>query len=403
MYSITDTQRPAASYDFAIDEALLASAASRTLYDAFGLSRIVSFLYCSLLFAEAVLEQRFHGRRRPFARVFVAGPSSAAGFAVLLRHVGPEQESCDFEFRDPVFDPHADLRLVNRAVANRNAGIAARAGAAHAQGVLAIAEDAAFDHGFDVLLDIERGDVVDLRRLVPAVEVAVADDESAAFAVGHRLGVDGILARPFSFVKPAGIGLERRGPERATLDRHRAARAAVGIELHGVAGGVTDVAIANRDVAPTAGDAVRIFLICERAGQHVMDAAVLDEHARAEHADGVERAAEDFAVAERDVVGRDFHKVAAAPAAVEPVVFIDARRGDFKPLDVARIRETPDLPRRADRRRLRGRREEGTHKRRENSERYEMIHGAKDSRRDGNGRALSASRRRASATARQED
>ncbi len=229
-----------------------------------------------------------------------------------------------------------------------------------------------------MLLDVERGDVVDLRRLVPAVEVAVANGQPAALAVGHRLSVDGILARPFSFVKAAGIGLERSGPKRATLDRHRAARTTVGIELHGVAGGVADVAIANRDVAPAAGDAVRIFLILIRAGQHVMDAAILNDHARAEHADGVERAAEDLAMAERHVVGRDFHKVAAAPAAVEPVVFIDARRGDFEALDLARIRETTDWARRADRRRrsFRSRGEGGDEESREGNERCEGMHNA---------------------------
>jgi hypothetical protein len=131
----------------------------------------------------------------------------------------------------------------------------------------------------------------------------------------------------------------QRGPQLAALDDYSARRLAVGIELDRVARRVGNVAVADRHVAPTTRDAVRVVLVLERAREHVVDAATLDDHAPAEHADAVAAPVADLAVPHGHVVGGDFHEVSAGASAIHDEVLIYAGLGDFEAADGFRIGE----------------------------------------------------------------
>src|SRR5581483_9409096 len=103
-----------------------------------------------------------------------------------------------------------------------------------------------------------------------------AHAELAARALGHGLAVHRILAGPLAFLEAQGIFRQGARPQRAVFDREAAGRFAVGIELNAIAGNVVDLTMTDGDLAPAAGDAMRVLLFLEGAGEHVMDFAVFD-------------------------------------------------------------------------------------------------------------------------------
>ena len=66
----------------------------------------------------------------------------------------------------------------------------------------------------------------------------------------------------------------------------------------------------------------------ERAGEGVMNAAGFDDDVFAVDNDGVFRGVAKLAVAERDIVSRDFYERSGGPLAVDEQVFVNTGFGD---------------------------------------------------------------------------
>src|SRR5206468_2460033 len=107
---------------------------------------------------------------------------AAAGLLEFLFHIAAEGEIADLEVLGLVLDARAGGAVVDGAVGDLDLGAAVLAGAAHAQGDFIVLKHAVGNGGDDVLFQIQHGHVIDLPRLLPAVEIAVANDDAAALA-----------------------------------------------------------------------------------------------------------------------------------------------------------------------------------------------------------------------------
>ena len=154
------------------------------------------------------------------------------------------------------------------------------------------------------------------------MHVTLPDDELAAFAVGRRFGIKRVFPGALSCFESWGILRQWACPEMTFLNDEAAPLPAVRVKLNAVARDVRDVAVADRHISPSAGDAMGVGLILVGAVQEMMNAAVFDDHACAKHTHTIAGAVEDLAVAQRHIIRRDLHDVSALALRIDPEVFV---------------------------------------------------------------------------------
>src|ERR1051325_11677652 len=286
---------------------------------------------------ESLLQQCLQGGRGVFATVLVARSRLVLDDVILLGYTLAKAKLVNLEVLRLILDADADGGVVDCAVLDFNVGAAAFGRAAHAEGDFVVAKNAVLDLHQHVLFEVERRHVRDLTGLIPAVKIAVANQHDAPLPLGGRFRVDRIFAGTFPLLEAGGVGGQRAGPEGAIFDDDLTHRLAIRVELDRVAGDVADLAVANGEIVPVAGDAVGIELLLEGALQAVMDFAVFDDGILGEDADAVAAAVEDFAVAQSDVVGGDLDAITGAPFAVHEVVLVNARLLDLEAFDLLGI------------------------------------------------------------------
>jgi hypothetical protein len=122
------------------------------------------------------------------------------------------------------------------------------------------------------------------------------------------------------------------------FDGDTATRLTIWIKLYAVPRDVRDVTVADVHITPTAGDAMGIVLVLERAAQQMMNAAVFDQDPFTKDADTISAAIEDLAVSQGDIVCGDFDDVAAFALRIDAKVFIHTWLCDLQSMHELRLR-----------------------------------------------------------------
>mgnify|MGYP007072891121 CR=1 FL=1 len=127
--------------------------------------------------------------------------------------------------------------------------------------------------------------------------------------------------------------IERSGSESAIFDEDSPTGPPIGVELYAVTRGVGHLAITNRDIAPSSGDAVSILVVLVGAGEEVVNSAILNEDTSSEHTNSVTAAVTDFAISQDDIVGGNLDEITGIPLSIDDEVLVETGFRDFESIN----------------------------------------------------------------------